>query len=78
MISKGKKRWNKGAGGGNETATGAGEEKAEKKKCEYCGRAYLDKVPEELCYKPDVNASDIPGWYKHAKAKRALKAASKT
>merc|ERR1712194_146926 len=63
-------------GGGNGAAAGEAGGDA-KKKCKYCDRPHLDKVPEELCYEREENASEVPEWYKRAKAKREARAAAK-
>ena len=65
-----------GGGGGNGAAAGEAGGDA-KKKCRYCDRPHLDKVPEELCYEREENASEVPEWYKRAKAKREARAAAK-
>merc|ERR1712194_689460 len=70
-----KKRGGGGGGGNGATAGEAGGDA--KKKCRYCDRPHLDKVPEELCYEREENASEVPEWYKRAKAKREARAAAK-
>ena len=47
-----------------------------KKKCKYCDRPHLEKTPEVKCFERPENASEVPEWYKRAKAKREAKAAA--
>lgn len=73
-----KKKRGGGGGGGDGNGAAAGEAGGDaKKKCRYCDRPHLDKVPEELCYEREENASEVPEWYKRAKAKREARAAAK-
>ena len=59
--------------GGKDTSGGDGA----KKKCKYCDRPHLEKTPEVKCFERPENASEVPEWYKRAKAKRAEKEAKK-
>ena len=59
--------------GGEDTFGGDGA----KKKCKYCGVAHLAKTPEVKCFERPENASEVPEWYKRAKAKHAEKEAKK-
>ena len=54
-----------GGGGGGDA--GGGDIK--KKKCKHCGRAHLEKTPKVMCFERPKNASQVPEWYKRAKAK---------
>ena len=63
-------------GGGNRTTAGGAGGNA-KKKCKYCGRPHLDKVPEELCYEREENTFEVPDWYKQVTARLEAKAAAK-
>ena len=71
-----KKKRSDGGGGGDGTTTDKAGGNT-KKKCKYCGRPHLDKVPEELCCKREENASKVPKWYKRVKAKCETKAVAK-
>ena len=62
-----------GGGGGGD----AGDGDIKKKKYKHCGRAHLDKTPEVLCFERPENASEVPEWYKRAKAKRKERKAKK-
>ena len=58
--------------GGKDTSGGDGA----KKKCKYCDRPHLEKTPEVKCFERPENASEVPEWYKRAKAKREAKEAA--
>ena len=62
-----------GGGGGGDVGVG----NIKKKKCKHCGRAHLKKTPEVLRFKRLENASEVPEWYKRAKAKREEREAKK-
>ena len=76
VVDLKKKKDGGGGGGGNEATAGKAGGDA-KKKCRYCNCPHLDKVSEELCYEREENASEVPEWYKRAKAKREARAVAK-